>query len=527
MKKRIRPVSRFASAIIFSTLSFSAATFFGAQLHADTVSSYSAKKELQNFLIWSKTWYFAIDLLDKANEAAKFCTDEDLVARYRRVARVVEYERDRWLKAKEHWAELFGQDLDARVSADGKHWATKQCVFGIYGYAVQGKQLYIVYEVDAFQHEAVKPPVLFVDVNGQTVGQASHTVKGSGAFKDIQGDFRGPTRWVECAVFDLPESVSTVESVRVSTELVKGYYQFRQGYNEGSISNPEIIGTFEWEMREPDSVAYLLSQVFGASAKSAMSSEVSQSLKKAGLYILSAKRRGDHLFYTAKISDGSATSKIELMFDSGASVTTIPADLSSSVPGLKKIGRYLDFETANGKIRSPISSAEVGLGDIARSIDVSLSKDETALLGANFFRGLRYTVDIDNERILVSDPHSLLVHSKLNSSNSSRDFLSDEQIERAVKVASRKRPRSKMFDDDIENAWMDSRLRADLVAANYSVLKKKSHEKADGYMKRNWMQLYRGVPGVEPDLLDKYRHTAAPAANESKTLTKQQEHVGD
>lgn len=117
---------------------------------------------------------------------------------------------------------------------------------------------------------------------------------------------------------------------------------------------------------------------------------------------ITGKRRGNHLIVRVSLNIHGKEIETEMMLDTGASVTTIPFGLykKGNAKPLSELKRE-KFETAKGIIQSYIDEVQVSTSAYSKTITVAISNYDTALLGANYFEGNVFTVDVDNECIYV------------------------------------------------------------------------------------------------------------------------------
>lgn len=120
-------------------------------------------------------------------------------------------------------------------------------------------------------------------------------------------------------------------------------------------------------------------------------------VKIGGTIVLQGRREGNHLFLPVKFKSGEQALTHECLLDTGASLTTIPKSLLHIETKESRM-----FETANGRVRSPVADSIVTVGDISKNIKIALSADvNTSLLGANFFESFVYTIDLENSAIYL------------------------------------------------------------------------------------------------------------------------------
>jgi predicted aspartyl protease len=120
-------------------------------------------------------------------------------------------------------------------------------------------------------------------------------------------------------------------------------------------------------------------------------------VKIGGTIVLQGRREGNHLFLPVKFKSGELVLTHECLLDTGASFTTVPKSLFQINTNESRV-----FETANGRVRSPVADSVVTVGDISKNVKIALFDDIGAsLLGADFFEGFVYTIDLENSAIYL------------------------------------------------------------------------------------------------------------------------------
>lgn len=113
---------------------------------------------------------------------------------------------------------------------------------------------------------------------------------------------------------------------------------------------------------------------------------------------LRGKRKGNHILLPLTIKTGGVEIERECMLDTGASITTVYMEDHDKL----KFDRVASFKTANGIVSLPVVNSHVRSGEMTRIIDIAFSKSsELNLLGANFFSGYIYSIDIENASIYL------------------------------------------------------------------------------------------------------------------------------
>jgi len=120
------------------------------------------------------------------------------------------------------------------------------------------------------------------------------------------------------------------------------------------------------------------------------------------LEVIQCQREGMHLMVPAELNIHGTKIEADMLLDTGASVTVISNQLYSK-------GNTIPFEklqkqeilTASGPIECPIDAFEVSTIAYAKKVEVAILSDCVPLLGANYFAGHVFTVDLDGQCIYV------------------------------------------------------------------------------------------------------------------------------
>ncbi|MDP3297991.1 MAG: retropepsin-like aspartic protease [Thermodesulfovibrionia bacterium] len=117
---------------------------------------------------------------------------------------------------------------------------------------------------------------------------------------------------------------------------------------------------------------------------------------------IQGKRKGNHLLLPVRLDIHGDEIDTELLLDTGASITTIPYDLYKrgnpiSLTDLKKE----QFQTANGIVIAYIDRFKLKTSAYTKEIEVAIINNDVSLLGANYFEGNVYTIDLTNECIYI------------------------------------------------------------------------------------------------------------------------------
>lgn len=114
---------------------------------------------------------------------------------------------------------------------------------------------------------------------------------------------------------------------------------------------------------------------------------------------ISGIKEGEHILLPVKVSGNIGELKTYLLFDSGATITTLPKSIVKSV-STKAYTRNCTLETMAGADLFSICELNISVGETSKDIDVAVGeKIDTGVLGLNFFEGFRYLVDMPNAKI--------------------------------------------------------------------------------------------------------------------------------
>lgn len=108
-------------------------------------------------------------------------------------------------------------------------------------------------------------------------------------------------------------------------------------------------------------------------------------------------RTGDHLIVPITVTGHSGKLSVDALFDTGASRVCLPSDMSKHFSITDKIS----VSTANGDILAQCARGKVSTGDFERDVGIVFIPGQQALLGAAYFSGAKYTVDIENAEIII------------------------------------------------------------------------------------------------------------------------------
>ncbi len=127
------------------------------------------------------------------------------------------------------------------------------------------------------------------------------------------------------------------------------------------------------------------------------SGTLTREVKMGDTITLHGRKEGNHLFLKAMIMCAGQEIPRECLVDTGASLTA-----ASNLPLNANGTETTEFETANGMLSMPVINATVSVGPITKDIKVAVSKDDAVnLLGANFFEGFLFTIDLENSAIIL------------------------------------------------------------------------------------------------------------------------------
>ena len=117
--------------------------------------------------------------------------------------------------------------------------------------------------------------------------------------------------------------------------------------------------------------------------------------------VIQCEKQDSHLFLPVEIIGPIGVKACYMLFDTGASVTTISEEIARST-GRDNLATAptKSFNTANGWMSCSIVHRKVNVGGFYRDIEVAVNKrDELNLLGMNYFEGMDYIVDFQNSCI--------------------------------------------------------------------------------------------------------------------------------
>lgn len=116
-------------------------------------------------------------------------------------------------------------------------------------------------------------------------------------------------------------------------------------------------------------------------------------------YVVECKKRMGHLYVPVKLSGSRGKFETELMFDSGATITAIPAYLYNSLE-TKSPKKRDTFSTAAGEKEMDVSELDIEIAGIKRRTEVAVASGiDDGVVGLNFFRGYNYIIDMQKNKI--------------------------------------------------------------------------------------------------------------------------------
>lgn len=120
------------------------------------------------------------------------------------------------------------------------------------------------------------------------------------------------------------------------------------------------------------------------------------------LKVIQCQREGMHLRVPTELNIHGKKIKTDMLLDTGASVTVISKELYSkgqTVPTEKLQKQRI--QTANGLVDCFIDILGISTIAYSRKVEVAIVDDCLPLLGANYFAGHVFTVDLDNQCVYV------------------------------------------------------------------------------------------------------------------------------
>ena len=118
--------------------------------------------------------------------------------------------------------------------------------------------------------------------------------------------------------------------------------------------------------------------------------------------VILCRREGMHLMVPVQVNIHGVEVKTAMLLDTGASVTVLSK--SAYNRGLARPLAELEsmrLTTTNGPVTCPVDTLRVSTSAYARSVPVALTNGSRSLLGANYFAGRRFTIDLDRACIYV------------------------------------------------------------------------------------------------------------------------------
>lgn len=117
---------------------------------------------------------------------------------------------------------------------------------------------------------------------------------------------------------------------------------------------------------------------------------------------IACKKEGLHLVVPVTLDIHGKSVQIDMILDTGASVTIVPMKLylKGTPKPLSQLRRQ-EFQTAERTIQCYIDEVQVSTSAYSKTSIIAISDYDTPLLGANYFEGIVFTVDVENECIYV------------------------------------------------------------------------------------------------------------------------------
>lgn len=111
-----------------------------------------------------------------------------------------------------------------------------------------------------------------------------------------------------------------------------------------------------------------------------------------------------HMIIPVKVIGRDGVMEEKMLFDTGASATVIPLEIAYTTQNedLNNAERQT-FETANGRIESPMTQRKIIVGGVEKDLRVAVfpKEGQTGLLGVDFLKNMRYVVDSESSTIYV------------------------------------------------------------------------------------------------------------------------------
>ena len=129
-------------------------------------------------------------------------------------------------------------------------------------------------------------------------------------------------------------------------------------------------------------------------------SKMNQEVPKDAI-VIECSRMGSHLMLPVKLTGKKGSVDFLMLVDTGATIVSLPEAVYNKVQ-TKTSTKTRTFSTANGDIKSRISSLSVKAGNFEKTVEVAImKKGSEGLLGLNFFEGYNFTLDMQRNKIYV------------------------------------------------------------------------------------------------------------------------------
>jgi hypothetical protein len=118
--------------------------------------------------------------------------------------------------------------------------------------------------------------------------------------------------------------------------------------------------------------------------------------------VIACRRVGRHLKVPVQLDIHGVIVPTTMILDTGSTMTVLPKALYNQ--GLAKpldSLRTVQTRTANGILTCPVDRVGVSTSAFGKAMPVLLINSSMALLGTDYFSGYRFTVDLDQEHIVV------------------------------------------------------------------------------------------------------------------------------
>ncbi len=114
------------------------------------------------------------------------------------------------------------------------------------------------------------------------------------------------------------------------------------------------------------------------------------------------KRAGPHLMVPVSLDIHGRLVETELLLDTGASITLVPRSVyvRGNAKPIESLPRR-KLQTVGGYVTACIDQIGISTAGYSRATAVAISDADSQLLGANYFEGSVFTIDLEGESVYV------------------------------------------------------------------------------------------------------------------------------